>query len=212
MTDNNPLTYLITSAKLDEKGQRWVAALSAYDFRLTYRSGINNAGADGLSRKAIEVIKFPKVLKAISTSVTASCQSAPYIQTLAISAVTDGIVEQDVPKELLETTAGWKRAQLADRNISQILEYLTLGHGPLNRIVEKSKIDRRFFRDWDEYVIEDGVLLRNSVQQGQKVSQLVLPEKFQADMFKAYHDDLGQWGRALTLRQKRSYQAKTIIF
>ena len=83
--------YILTSAKLNATGQRWVAAMSAYGFGLTYRSGINNADADGLSRKAIEVTKFPEVLKAISTSVTASGQSAPYVQTLAISAVPDDI-------------------------------------------------------------------------------------------------------------------------
>ena len=128
MTENSSLTYKLTSAKLDATGQRWVAALSAYDFSLTYRSGINNADADGLSRKANEVTKFPEVLKAISISVTALGQNAPYVQTLAISAVPDDIVEQDVPQELLETTAlrttDWKRAQLADRNISQIHEFL----------------------------------------------------------------------------------------
>ena len=134
VTDNNPLTYILTSAKLDETGQRWIAALTAYDFSLTYRSGINNADADGLSRKAIWSNQVPEVLKAISTSVTASGQSAPYVQTLAISAVPDDTVEQDVPRELLATTAlkttDWKRAQFADANISQILEYLALGHRP----------------------------------------------------------------------------------
>ena len=35
MTDNNPLTYVLTTAKLDATGQRWVAALSAYNFYLT---------------------------------------------------------------------------------------------------------------------------------------------------------------------------------
>ena len=43
------------------------------------------------------------------------------------------------------------------------------------------------------------MLLRESVRQGQKVSQLVVPEKFQTDMFRAYHDDLGHQGRARTL-------------
>ena len=52
VTDNNSLTYILTSAKLDATGQRWVAALSAYDFSLTYRSGINNADADGLSMES----------------------------------------------------------------------------------------------------------------------------------------------------------------
>ena len=31
--------------------------------------------------KAVEVAKFPEVLNVISSSVTASCQSAPYVQT-----------------------------------------------------------------------------------------------------------------------------------
>ena len=43
------------------------------------------------------------------------------------------------------------------------------------------------------------MLLRESVQQGQKVSQLVVPEKFQTDMFRAYHDDLGHQGRAQSM-------------
>ena len=42
-----------------------------------------------------------------------------------------------------------KSAQLADRNISKILEYLALGHHPLTKMVEESKIDKIFFRDYD---------------------------------------------------------------
>ena len=49
-TDNNPLTYILTSAKLDATGQRWVTALSIYNFQIYYRSGKTNANADALSR------------------------------------------------------------------------------------------------------------------------------------------------------------------
>ena len=31
-TDNNPLRYVLTTAKLDATGHRWLAALSSYDF------------------------------------------------------------------------------------------------------------------------------------------------------------------------------------
>lgn len=48
-TDNNPLTYMLTSAKLDATGHRWLAALSTYDFSLKYRSGVQNIYADALS-------------------------------------------------------------------------------------------------------------------------------------------------------------------
>ena len=40
--DNNPLTYILTSAKLDACGQRWVASLVNYDFRLFYKMGKTN--------------------------------------------------------------------------------------------------------------------------------------------------------------------------
>ena len=37
--DNNPLTYVLTTAKLDACGQRWVAKLANYNFTIQYRSG-----------------------------------------------------------------------------------------------------------------------------------------------------------------------------
>jgi hypothetical protein len=49
-TDNNPLTYVLSSAKLDAITQRWIAALSSYNFEIKYRPGVNNADADALSR------------------------------------------------------------------------------------------------------------------------------------------------------------------
>ena len=49
-TDNNPLTYILTSAKLDATVQRWVASLANYDFRIFYKTGKTNVEADALSR------------------------------------------------------------------------------------------------------------------------------------------------------------------
>ena len=49
-TDNNPLTYILTTAKLDATGQRWVASLANYNFKIFYRSGKLNVEADALSR------------------------------------------------------------------------------------------------------------------------------------------------------------------
>ena len=49
-TDNNLLTYVLTTAKLDATGQRWVASLANYDFIIFYLSGKQNVEADALSR------------------------------------------------------------------------------------------------------------------------------------------------------------------
>ncbi|KAL1250536.1 hypothetical protein QQF64_018332 [Cirrhinus molitorella] len=51
MTDNNPLTYILTSAKLDTAGHRWLAALSTFNFSIEYRAGKKHQDADGLSRR-----------------------------------------------------------------------------------------------------------------------------------------------------------------
>lgn len=51
LTDNNPLTYVLTSAKLDATSHRWLAALSVYNFDIHYKAGQLNADADGLSRR-----------------------------------------------------------------------------------------------------------------------------------------------------------------
>ncbi|KAJ0003805.1 hypothetical protein NQD34_008903 [Periophthalmus magnuspinnatus] len=48
VTDSNPLTYILTSAKLDATGHRWLAALSTYTFKLLYRAGKQNIDADAL--------------------------------------------------------------------------------------------------------------------------------------------------------------------
>ena len=48
-TNNNPLTYLLTTAKLDATGQQWVASLANYNFKIFYKSGKLNVEADALS-------------------------------------------------------------------------------------------------------------------------------------------------------------------
>ena len=53
-TDNNPLTHIMSSAKLDATGQRWASALGQYDFDSIYRSGLNNVDVDIMSRYPFE--------------------------------------------------------------------------------------------------------------------------------------------------------------
>ena len=48
-TDNNTLTYVLTTAKLDVTGQRWIANLANYNFKIHYRSRKSNIDADALS-------------------------------------------------------------------------------------------------------------------------------------------------------------------
>ena len=49
-TDNNPLTYVLKTAKLNANGLRWVGELADFDFDIRYRPGTSNIDADTLSR------------------------------------------------------------------------------------------------------------------------------------------------------------------
>ena len=48
-TDNNPLTYILTTPNLDELGYHWVATLAGYNMKLEYLKGSDNKVADALS-------------------------------------------------------------------------------------------------------------------------------------------------------------------
>ena len=86
-TDNNPLTYVLMTAKLDVMGHRWITGLANYNFHIHYQSGKSNVEADALSR--IDWEKDDKTLPAdsIQAIVTAALtgQENDYIETILCS-------------------------------------------------------------------------------------------------------------------------------
>ena len=49
-TDNNPLTYMLTTAKLDATSHHWVVSLANYNFQLYFQARKTNIDADALLR------------------------------------------------------------------------------------------------------------------------------------------------------------------
>ena len=80
-TDNNHLTNVLTTAKLDATGHRWVAALSNYTFSIIYKPGKGHKDADALS-----CIRWPEAMELDSQTVHDVCEGvqAPYgkVETL----------------------------------------------------------------------------------------------------------------------------------
>ena len=51
-TDNNPLTYILTTPNLDATQHHWVESLAGFTFSIKYQKGRDNAVADVLSHVA----------------------------------------------------------------------------------------------------------------------------------------------------------------
>ena len=62
-TDNNPLTYVMTTPNLDATGHRWVGALASFNFSLEYVKGKHNVAADVLSRLEESSLHNPRELE-----------------------------------------------------------------------------------------------------------------------------------------------------
>ena len=67
-TDNNPLTYIMTTPNLDATGHWWVGALAKFNFQLEYQKGQDNTVADMLSR--ITTCLGPEAMQSVLDGVT----------------------------------------------------------------------------------------------------------------------------------------------
>ena len=86
-TDNNPLTYVLTTTKLDAMGHKWVTSLANYNFLLHYHSGRSNVEADALSRIDWGKSDQAFLAEAIQSIVTAAFtgQGKDYIKVIPCS-------------------------------------------------------------------------------------------------------------------------------
>ena len=205
VTDNNPLTYIFTTAKLDATGQRWVASLSDYNFCIKYRRGRNNADADGLSRKTDpepEKVIFPEVLKAICTSIAVTADQCPFIESVAVS--DSPVWSENIPEQMLEahalSTKDWRKAQRDDPTLKVIINNLQSGSRVQSSLTQTNPaVDGRYLKHWDRlFLSEDGVLFRKATINEQEFRQLVIPLEYRDIVFRALHDDLGHQGRDRT--------------
>ena len=205
-TDNNPLTYVLTSAKLDATGHRWLASLGTYNFSLKYKTGKTNGDADGLSRRPQEVVElFPEAVNSICSAYTVNRDSCPYIETMLVSScgqipVTLSSESDDIPESSELRDIDWSREQLADPNVARVKHLVESGFCPeYSDLKTESPVVLKYLRERKKLSLVDGVLYRNTTVDGQSTRQLVLPSHYRDKVLEHLHDDMGHQGRDRTL-------------
>ena len=96
-TDNNPLTYILTTAKLDVTGQWWVASLANYNFKIFYKSGKLSVDANALScipweNAQVDHMEFPIVKAKLQSKLVMNVEIPdvyPQIKVIQKSLVVD---------------------------------------------------------------------------------------------------------------------------
>lgn len=207
-TDNNPLTYVLTSAKLNATGHRWLAALATYNFSLQYKPGKHNIDADVLSRYPAEPATSFSWTEIPQSGVKAICQLSNLSWSDEKSRLIDqlGVSPGSIPAvyscpALLDvyhleqlTHADLKLSQEQDPVIGKVKQDVARNK-PLTPIKGSDPTLTLLQRQGPKLVIRNNLLYRvTKNQSGKEKVQLVLPEKYHLTVLQSLHDDSGHLG------------------
>ena len=214
-TDNNPLTYILSTARLNATSHRWVGELADFNFNIKYRPGKNNGDADALSRMPLSPEDFhqacteeisPTVMNAVNDGIQVQ-QQADYVvgTSLPINInVVNGIdtdqtyISQLKPNEI-------SKAQNEDPVISRMITYKEQKKWPTRKARRGEHPDTAtMMHEWKRlHVGEDGILRRITINK----EQLVVPQKWRSWVIDELHSKMGHLStdRVLHLARDRFY-------
>ena len=195
-TNNNPLTYIFSSANLDAAGQQWVAHLTSYNFSLEYQKGKDNTVADFLSwmseclpkeevQEYLNKILYPGVKAVLNNAIMPIEEHAE--QGVRPTPDCQGDCQEETvearPTRLATTNVmDWKQEQKEDPVLYQVAKHLRVPHETFKAVLHKvldKKATAAYVKAKEQLLIKNG-LLYCKTWQGQAdeiVFQFVVPQR-----------------------------------
>ena len=174
-TDNNPLTYIFSTANLDVAGQRWVAHLASYNFALEYQKGKDNTVADFLShledrlpegkvQDYLSKIPYPRVKAVLDNAITPSTDRAeiglrpdPSHQTVHQK----GTIGAKPARLATTNVTDWKLEQKEDPVLYQVVKHRKAPRGAFKEALLKvadQKAVAAYLKSQEQLIMKNGLL------------------------------------------------------
>ena len=220
-TDNNPLTYIFSSANLDAAGQRWVAHLASYNFSLEYQKGKDNTVADFLSRmnerlpeeevqEYLNQIPYPGVKAVLNNAITSIEERAEQGVRPTPDCQVDCQEEAVEARPATTNVTDWKQEQKEDPVLYQVAKHLRaqreIFKAALHKVLDK-KATATYGKAKEQLLIKNGLLYQKT-RQGQAneiVFQFVVPHRHRGTALDGCHREAAHQGQhcSTALMQER---------
>ena len=206
-TDNNPLTYIMTTPNLDTTGHQWVSALAKYNFWLEYQKGWDNPVADTLSR-VTTCLELETVQPILDGATVGTSQRAERENPAIIKG------DQQLEQEVWVATGwvlvqmhvtNWAVAQKEDSELDAILQWLvSKKKADLRTLLREcimSEEGQMVWRNHQNFTSLWGTLYLCSTPKGENEDLLlfVVPKAHQTATLNRCHQDAGHQGHDRTL-------------
>ena len=206
-TDNNSLTYIMTTPNLDVTGHWWVSALAQFNFELEYQKGYDNTVADVLSQ--VTTWLDPDTVRSILNRVVMGSAHQAKVHNLTI-VEGDCCLEQEV-----HVTTGhalvqmhvtdWTEAQREDLMLSAVLDWLKAQKKTdLKALLAEhtsSEEGQLILWNWQNFRIHEGTLHLCLMPKGETTDLLlfVVPKAHCVIALNGCHRNAGHQGHDGTL-------------
>ena len=222
-TDNNPLTYIFSSANLDAAGQRWVAHLASYNFSLEYQKGKDNTVADFLSwmneclpeeevQEYLNKILYPGVKAVLENTIMPIEERAEQGVRLTPDCqwnCQEEMVGARLARLATTNVTDWKQEQKEDPILYQVAKHLRTPcetfKAALHKVLDK-KAMAAYVKVKEQLLIKNG-LLYHKTWQGQAdeiVFQFIVPQRHRSAALDGCHREMAHQGQrhSITLMQE----------